>query len=151
MFVKHWCPWCIGNYVQFESPDAHITPSRYFEVYKRANCLPFMLNFHIYFSLWIHLKETAWRINREYTNDLWNIRLSDKGLLYFKSGLIIFGLGLTNIWWDSPFSKVMSPGTHHFRNLVRTLVRQKNVGVPDQMSDRNYKKISIWWIKRSRI
>ena len=25
----------------------------------------------------------------------------------------------------------------------------KNVGVPDQMSDRNHKKISIWWMKRS--
>ena len=51
------------------------------------------------------------------------IRLSDKGLLYFKfkSGFIIFGLGLAKIWWDSPFSKVMSPGTHHFRTLVRTL------------------------------
>ena len=27
----------------------------------------------------------------------------------------------------------------------------KNVGVPDQMSDRNYKKISIWWMNRSGI
>ena len=27
----------------------------------------------------------------------------------------------TKIWWDSPFSKVVSPGTHLSRILVRTL------------------------------
>ena len=54
---------------------------------------------------------------------IYEILDSDKGLLYEKSGLIIFGLGLTKIWWDSPFSKVMSPRTHHFRTLVRTLVQ----------------------------
>ena len=30
-------------------------------------------------------------------------------------------MGLTKIWWDSPFSKVVSPGTHLSRILVRTL------------------------------
>ena len=42
--------------------------------------------------------------SREYTHDLWNIRLSDKGLLYEKSGLIILD-------WDSP----KFGGTHHFQ------------------------------------
>ena len=53
--------------------------------------------------------------NREYTHDLWNIRLLDKGLLYEKLGLIIFFwigthqnlVGLTifksDESWDSPF------------------------------------------------
>ena len=69
----------------------------------------------------IHLIEKAWRT--ENILMIYEIFVSRTRVYYFEnSGIIIFGLGLTKIWWDSPFSKVVSPGTHHFKTLVRTLI-----------------------------